>query len=155
MIFLPLDERFSRIFSTQFISLYVTSFSTNFYKIKACFSSSISDNVWLRYSSGILEMSFLIFMFNFNPISKNELNYFLAWSSGNIYGVRLGVSSYGLKIYFLEDNGESNNTPNEVLTAISFEFNTTILFTSTSSFILISETYRLLIKIYVKLFSTG
>jgi len=43
----------------------------------------------------------------------------------------LGVSSYGLKIYFRDDNGERTNTPNDVLTAIYLEFNTTILFTST------------------------
>lgn len=93
LMFLPFDDKFSRILSTQFNSLYVMSFYTSFSKIIDCFSSSISDKVWFRYSNGIFEINFLMFIFSFNPINKNELNYFLAWSPGKISGVKLGVSS--------------------------------------------------------------
>jgi hypothetical protein len=82
-----------------------------------------------------------MFMFNFNPTNKNELNYFFLCSSGNIYGVRFGVNSYGLNTSFFDERGEISKTPKEVLTASYLELRTTIFLTLTYSFILISETY--------------
>lgn len=87
-------------------------------------------------------MSLRMFMFSLSPTIKNELNYFLLWSYGNIYGTKLGVNSYGLNIYLRVDSDEINNTPNDVFTAIYFEFITIIRFTSTYSFILIYDTWN-------------
>lgn len=81
-----------------------------------------------------------MFIFNFNPTSKNELNYFCLCSYINIYGVKFGVSSCGLNIYFFKDREDKINTPNEVFTANYFEFIRIIFFTSTYSFIRISDT---------------
>ena len=55
-----------------------------------------------------MERSFLMLMLSLRPTMMKELNYFLAWSSGNISGTRLGVSSYGLKISFLEEDSKGS-----------------------------------------------
>lgn len=82
-----------------------------------------------------------MFIFNFNPTKRNELNYFCLCNPINIYGVKFGVSSCGLNIYFFKDKEDKINTPKEVFTANYFEFIIIIFLTSTYNFILISDTY--------------
>lgn len=59
-----------------------------------------------------------------------------------------------MKIYLREASGEISSTPKDVLTAIYLEFRTTMLFTSTYSFVRISDIY-VKFNNYVKLFGTG